>query len=110
MNHTSTRFISFHFSLTFLGGLLFPVFVFAGVISDAMPLSHVLANILQFVLSIAGVVAIIGTVIAGFLYLTAAGDEEKISLAKKAFYGSVIGGFVVLSALIMVTQLTQFFS
>lgn len=109
MNHTHLRFFS-SFLVIFFGGLLFPAFVSAGVISDATPLSRVLANILQFALSIAGVVAIIGTVIAGFLYLTAAGDEAKISLAKKALYGSVIGGLVVLSALIVVTQLTQFFS
>ncbi len=93
-----------------LNGLVFPVFAHAGVITDAVPLSRVLLNALQFLLSIAGVVAIIGAVVAGTLYLAAAGNEGRLRLAKNAFIGSVIGGLVVVSALVVVSQLTRFFS
>lgn len=82
----------------------------AGVIEDAVPLSKVLTNTLNFLLSVAGVLGIIGLVVAGLLYLTAAGDEHRIELAKRATYFSVIGLVIVLGALVIVTTLTQIIS
>lgn len=82
----------------------------AGVIEDAVPISKVLLTVLNFLLSVAGIVGIIGLVVAGFWYLTAAGDEGRVRVAKKAMLASVIGLVVVLSALLIVTQLGKFFS
>lgn len=82
----------------------------AGVIEDAVPLSKVLLNILNFLLSVAGIVGIIGLVVAGIWYLTAAGDEGRIRLAKKAALASVIGLIVILSAYVIVSQIGKFFS
>lgn len=79
-------------------------------ISGAIPISQVLTNVLEFLLSIVGVVAIIGLVVAGFLYLTAAGDEHRIKIAKLSFYFSLIGGIVALSALVIINTLTNFLS
>lgn len=83
---------------------------YAGVITDAPGISSILANILKFLLSIAGIIAIIGLVIAGVIYLAAAGDMQRIALAKKAMLASIIGIVVVLGALVIVSQLTAFFS
>lgn len=77
-------------------------------ISDAVPLTQILNNVLQFLLSIVGVVAIIGLVIAGLLYLTAAGDEKRIRLAKLSFSASLIGGVVSLGALILLQTVSNF--
>ncbi len=82
----------------------------AGVIEDAVPISRVLLNILNFLLSVAGIIGIIGLVVSGIWYLTAAGDEGRIRLAKKAALASVIGLVVVLGAVVLVTQIGKFFS
>jgi hypothetical protein len=84
--------------------------VYAGTISDATPSATILQNVLQFLLSIVGVLAIIASVVAGLLYLTAAGNTKQIALAKKAFSFSIIGIVVALGALVIVSQLGSFFA
>jgi hypothetical protein len=65
---------------------------------------NIVENILFWLLAIIGVVSIIGFIIAGIMYLTAAGDETQAGKAKKALTYSIIGvivglsGFVVLQA------------
>jgi ABC-type cobalamin transport system permease subunit len=83
---------------------------FAGVITDAPPISSILSNVLNFLLSIIGVLGIIGLVISGILYLTAAGDEKRMRVAKNAMIGSVIGIIIALGALILTGQIATFFS
>ena len=79
----------------------------AGTIEEA---PDVTKNILNFLLSVAGIVGIIGIVISGFFYLTAAGDEEQIRKAKLGLTWSVIGLTVVLGALLLVSQIGKFFA
>lgn len=81
----------------------------AGVITSAPDITTILGNVLNFLLSIIGVVAIIGLVIAGGMYLTAGGDMRKIALAKRMVVASVIGIIVALGALVIVSQLAAFF-
>lgn len=81
-----------------------------GVIADAPGVSSILLNVLQFLLSIIGILGIIGLVVSGLLYFFSAGDQKRIALAKRSAVGSVIGIIVALSALLLVTQLTVFFS
>lgn len=82
----------------------------AGVITDAKPMTALLGNVLNFLLSVAGVVGIIGLVISGVWYMTAGGDEDRVRLAKRMAVASVIGIIVVVGALVMVTQIVNFFS
>jgi len=82
----------------------------AGVIADAPTISHSLSNILQFLLSIVGILGIIGLVVSGILYFFSAGNEERVALAKRSALGSVIGIIIALGALVLVTQLAAFFS
>ncbi len=79
-------------------------------INDAPGVAQILRKILNFLLSVAGIVGIIGLVVAGFLYLTAYGDEERIRQAKLMLTWSVIGITVVLGALLLVTQIGNLFS
>lgn len=88
------------------GATLVPSLVSAGVIDEAKPLSESLLDILNFCLSIFGVLAIIGMVIAGFLYFTAAGDERQMLLAKKAFLSGVVGIVIALSGMILIRTIT----
>ncbi len=81
----------------------------AGPIEDATPLTTVLLNRLQFVLSVAGIIGIIGLVVAGIWYLTAGGDEKRMRVAKSAALACIIGIAVVLSALVVVRQIGNWF-
>lgn len=82
----------------------------AGVITDAKPVTALLGSVLNFLLSVAGVIGIIGLVISGVWYMTAGGDENRVRLAKRMAIASVIGIVVVVGALVMVTQIVNFFS
>ena len=85
-----------------------PVRVSAGVIDEAQPLSVGLTNILDFLLSIIGIVAIIGLVIAGFLYFFDAGDMRQIELAKKATLAAVTGIVIALGGYAFIRTITAF--
>lgn len=82
----------------------------AGVITDAPPISSILMNVLNFLLSIVGVLGIIGLVVSGVLYVTSAGNEERMRTAKNAAIGSVTGIVIALGALILTGALASFFS
>lgn len=81
--------------------------VSAGVISDAPNLTHVFLNVLNFLLSIVGIIAILSMVVSGMMYLFSAGDASKAEQAKKYVWSSVIGLSVALGALIIVRQIAQ---
>lgn len=95
--------------LLILGVILFPSSAFAGVISDAKPLTQSLTDILNFLLLIFGVIAILGMIVAGVLYFTAGGDERQVMNAKRAFTWCVIGVVVTLGSLVLVRALAAFF-
>lgn len=80
----------------------------AGVISDAPLISDVLNNALRFLLSIFGMIAIIGMIAAGIIYLTSSGDEKKITTAKRAFAYSIAGIIVVLGAMVIIKTIAGF--
>lgn len=82
----------------------------SGSITNAPKAATLLSNILNFVLSIAGIAGIIALVVAGGLYLSAGGDMRRAALAKRAAIAAVIGIAVVLSAWIIIDQLAAFFS
>jgi hypothetical protein len=82
----------------------------AGIISDAPSLQSIVIRILNFLLSVAGIIAIISLVISGLLYFFSAGNETRMERAKKSAQYSVIGITVVISAMVVVRFLGQFFS
>jgi hypothetical protein len=81
----------------------------AGVIEDATPLAVVLTNALQFLLSLAGIVAILSLAVSGILYMVASGDESRAQTAKRMMLFSVAGIAVILASLVIVTQIAKFF-
>lgn len=82
----------------------------SGPVADAETLAGIATNVLNFLLSIVGVIGIIMLVIGGLMYLTAAGDEDRINTGKKIVNYSIIGISVALAALVIVTQIAKFFS
>lgn len=82
----------------------------AGSITNAHGISSILLNVLQFLLSIIGILGIIGLVVSGMLYFFSAGDRNRIALAKRSAVGSIIGIIIALGALVLVSQLADFFT
>lgn len=55
-------------------------------------------RIINFILTFVGVIFLILTIYAGFLWMTAGGNEETVKKAKKWLVNSVIGLAIILSA------------
>ena len=89
--------------------IFFPIANAEGVIDTAPSISYILMNVLYFLLSVVGIVAILSLVIAGLRYMVAFGDTEKIAAAKRMTGYSVIGIVIALGALIIVRGIESFF-
>lgn len=77
----------------------------AQTIANAPTFAEVGGKIVNFMLLTLGVFAIIGLTISAIIYLTATGDEDKIRLAKKSFFYSIVGIFVALGTMIILSQI-----
>ncbi len=58
----------------------------------------IVARIIRIALGLLGTVAVVLLIYAGFLWMTAGGNEERISTAKKIMINGVIGLMIILSA------------
>lgn len=67
---------------------------------DNLPSASILGiieNVMRWLLTAVGFIGIIGFAIAGILYLTAAGDDDRIKQAKNAMTYSIVGVIVALA-------------
>ena len=87
------------FSTLLVAVLLPTAFALAVDCSNNQTLSCYATNIEKTVIDIATPIVIIGWVIAGILYLTAAGKPEKLSIAKAAVIACVVGTVLVALAM-----------
>lgn len=76
-------------------------------VDKALTIKEIAINVLNFLLSIFGILAIIALVIGGGMYLTAYGDEKKIDSGKKIITYAIIGIVVALSALVLTRQIAS---
>jgi len=97
--------------LTVAGFLAMPVLIFAadplgasllhssvGGLGLQSELENSVANVVKTVLAVTGTVFLVLTIVGGLIWMTASGNEEKISKAKKIIIGAVIGLAITLSA------------
>ena len=66
-----------------------------------LEINNVLSNVLLYILGTIGVLSVVCIVIAGIMYITAAGDEDRVEKAKKMLTYSVIGLAVALLSLVI---------
>jgi hypothetical protein len=78
--------------------------------SGAPTLSQIAKNVLNFLLSMAGILAVIMLVIGGIMYLGSAGDEKRMETGRKIVLYSIMGIVVIFASLVLVTQLAKFFA
>ncbi|MFA4871485.1 MAG: hypothetical protein WC610_00260 [Patescibacteria group bacterium] len=67
------------------------------------PLKVIIARIIQIVLGFLGILTVILIMYAGFIWMTAGGDEKKIETAKKILRDAIIGLIIILAAFIIVS-------
>jgi len=67
-------------------------------VSDSISPVAVASTIINTLLSLVGVIALIVIIYAGFTWLTSAGNEEKVTKAKKLLASAVIGVAIILGA------------
>lgn len=67
-------------------------------------------QLMYWLFGILGFLAVIGFIISGVLYLTAAGDEDQIGKAKNAMMYSIIGVIVAMLGLVIFSAVQNFFS
>ena len=65
-------------------------------------LSSIISNIMYWLLWAVGIAGVIGFAIAGILYLTAMGDDTRMTRAKNAMLYSIIGVIVALAGLVAI--------
>lgn len=79
-------------------------------VGTSLTLLQIATNVLNFLLTIIGILAIIMLVIGGMMYLLAAGDEDRIDRGKKIVKYSIIGIIIALGSMVLVRQLAAFFT
>lgn len=82
----------------------------AGVISDAPTFQQVGMNVLNFLLSILGIVAIIALVLSGIIYFFSAGDERRMEVAKKSAKYAIVGIVLALGSIVLIKTIGGFFN
>ena len=78
---------------------------FEGGVASSLPdasLSEIVSGTMDWLLAIVGFLAIIGFVISGILYLTAAGNDGQIKTAKEAMKWSIVGVIVALVGYVVI--------
>lgn len=75
---------------------------------SSTPIYFIIENTMLWLMAILGFIAIIGFVIAGILYLTAAGDSKQADQAKAAVKYSIFGVIVALIGFIVIRAASGF--
>jgi hypothetical protein len=57
-----------------------------------------IASIINVALSLLGIVVLVIIIYGGFLWMTAGGNDDRVSEAKKWIFGGIIGLAIILSA------------
>ncbi len=84
------------FSILLFGILVAPALVLGQ--GDGGKAAEVADNVRALAVAIGLAIVVIGWVIAGILYLTAAGDPSKLKIAKNAMIAAIIGTILVIIA------------
>ncbi len=64
---------------------------------------EVAINIVKYLMTFLGIIAVIVVLLGGFKWMTAGGNEDKVDEAKKLIIAGVIGLIIVLSSFAIVT-------
>ncbi len=74
-----------------------------GLDTNAAPLPVIIGNIIRVFMGVLGIIMVLLILYAGFLWMTAGGDEGKVETAKALIKNSVIGLILILLAYAITT-------
>jgi hypothetical protein len=77
---------------------------------DDFNLRQAIIDIINYVLTFLGIIAVAIVIWAGFLLLTSAGNEEQVSSAKSTIIYALIGIVVILISWVLVQFVVQIFN
>mgnify|MGYP001209275623 CR=1 FL=1 len=83
------------------------IYEIVGQSNGGITLKTIAENVLTFLLSIVGIIAIITLMIGGGMYMTAYGDEKRMDKSKALLVAAVIGIIVCLGSLVIVRQVSN---
>jgi FtsH-binding integral membrane protein len=66
--------------------------------ANELTLSQTIGKYIKIILSLVGMVFLVLTIYAGVLWMTAAGEEDKVTKAKNILQASVIGLIIMLAS------------
>jgi hypothetical protein len=72
-------------------------------------LKTIIVRIVQILLGFLGIAAVVVIIYGGYIWMTAAGNEEKVASAKKILVNAIIGLTVILAAFAIVTYVINKF-
>ena len=79
----------------------------SGEVTKAKDIQTIAKSVLNFLLSIIGIIAIISLVISGGMYMTAYGNEKQLTTAKDIAKWAIVGILVALSSLTLLQQVSK---
>jgi len=71
--------------------------------ADNYDIRVMIARVIRIVLELLGIIALVIIIYAGFKWMTAGGDEEKVTEAKKQLVNGIIGLVIILVAFAIAT-------
>ena len=75
----------------------------SGLGLGTVSLSELIRSIIQVILGFLGVIAVLIILWGGFIWMTAAGEPDKVDKAKKMIYSGIIGLVVIFAAYAIAT-------
>lgn len=78
-----------------------------GLITNATPIVDIVTNVMNFALTMIGILATIGFTISGIMYISAGGDSLRAQTAKRMLLYSVIAIAITGASLIILKQVLQ---
>jgi hypothetical protein len=75
---------------------------------EAETFSQLISKIISIVAEIGLPLAVVVLMYAGFLFVTARGNEEQIKTAKKVFFWAIVGTALILGAWVIAEAINEF--
>jgi len=73
-----------------------------GINNPAVTIATVTSNVINILLTFAGVVAVVYLIIGGYQYITSAGNAEQAGAAKNTILYAIIGLVVIFAAYLII--------
>lgn len=67
----------------------------------------VIANVINELLRIVGLIAVLGSIVSGFMYMLSRGNDEQVGKAKAALTASVVGLIIIFTGYVLINTVME---